>query len=452
MAETLQPVVTMDVGSPMRQCRFAPMNLGGQRAFLVVHAGCAEDDPYHAMFFLPTDTLKLTAFDAAGRRMWQRDLGGGVIPGIWFCPVLVCDLDGDGCDEVWLVGNSDGDHPLNHERFVLERLAGTTGQTLSQTPWPRVDGNQSTSHTFRNFLQSGLDGGRRRLITAQGTYGPMQLQCLDDQLQPVWSRTIPAAEPGARGSHMFPVIDLDGDGRDELLWGERCIDIRDGHERWVADRDGWPGHSDIIQPTRLADGRWVVYTCRESWRDIPGGVVMYDGLGRELWGYREMGHVDMGWTARIGDGGEHACYALLIGQKTAGPGGFQRGGMTEYLFDMAGRPLPAQFPLYGTLPVDLDGDGRHELAYMTGQGQNPVLDRRGREIGRVQGAAIMGAKLLDRPGEQLVTWDESGIVRMYAWAAATDSPAAVQRYALPYYANSLKAAAVGYNRTNLGGV
>ena len=139
MAKRLQPAVTCNVGSGLKQFRFAPIKTGGETAFLAIHSNCAEDDPWAGMFFLPTDTLKLTAFTATGQRLWHRDLGTGMIPGIWFCPVMAFDLDGDGDDEIWLVANSDPDHPLDHRKFRLDRLSGRTGQILQSIPWPAID-------------------------------------------------------------------------------------------------------------------------------------------------------------------------------------------------------------------------------------------------------------------------------------------------------------------------
>lgn len=448
----LTPAVQFSVGSKMKQFRFVPFALGKERAFLVVHSACAEVDPYHKMFFLPTDTLKLTAFDSRGRRLWQRDLGGGMIPGIWFCPVLPFDLDGDGVDEVYLVDNKDTDHALNFEGFVLERLSGRTGEVLARWPWSKLDDRQPMSHKYRNFIVGGFSKGRQRLVCCQGTYEDLQFQCYDSQMKQLWSRRVERADPGARGSHMCPVIDIDSDGRDELLYGERCMDIDTGRDIWIADADGWHGHSDVIQPTLdLQTGRWSVYTCRES--DTPSrGVVMFDDHGKELWGRRGMGHMDMGWTARLRDDGGHLCYALEIGQKSAGPGGFQRGNVVEYLFDMEGGPLKVEFPLFMTLPVDFDGDGLHELMYTGGERRALVVSRRAEPLYQLEGEPAYGGKLLDAPGEQIVTWDGEGNVRIYACDRASDTPAAKRRYEHPYYAACRRLWAVGYNKANLGGL
>ena len=452
MVEQLKPAVELEVGEPMRQLRLVPFAAEGQRALLAVHSDCAEVDPYHRMFFLPTDTLKLTAFSTGGERLWRRDLGGGVVPGVWFCPVMPFDLDREGADEIFLVGNSDSDHALDWESYVLERISAADGETMQAFPWPTIESRQDMSHSFRNFITAGFSAGRRRLITAQGTYGPMQLQCYDSAMQLLWSRHVDAAEPGARGSHMFPVLDIDADGRDELLWGERCIDIDTGQDIWIGDVRDWKGHSDVIQPTLdLATGGWSVYTCREQ-PPPRGAVVMYDDKGAELWGRRGMGHMDMGWTARLGDAGEHLCYALEIGQKSAGPGGFERGDVTEHLFDMGGNELPVSFPLYMSLPVDFNGDGLHELTYTGGQRRGLVVDRTGRELWQLAGSPAYGGKIIDAPGEQIVTWDVDGTIRIYACPSAEDTPAARARYDHPYYAASQRLWAMAYNRTNLGGL
>ena len=453
MAQNLRPAVEFNVGSPIGQFRFVPVSTGRQKAFLVVHSSCAEVDPYHRMFFLPTDTLKLSAFSETGQQLWRRDLGGGMIPGVWFCPVLPFDLDGDGVDEIWLVNNADPDHPLNHEQLILERSSAATGEVIATRPWPQVDRSLEIGFAFRNFINAGLTHGRRRLITAQGTYGTMQLQCLDDKLQQIWSRRIDPDDPGARGSHMFPVLDIDGDGRDELFWGERCIDIDTGADIWVGDAEGWTGHSDVIQPTlNRSTGRWSVYTLREAFEPDHGAVVMFDDAGRELWAHRNMGHMDMGWTARLGPGGEHLCLAVEIGDKTAGPEGFERSGETQFLYDVTGNPLRATFGLCYSVPVDFNGDGVHELTYTSGKRTGQVVDRTGTALYQLQGRPAVAGKILDAPGEQIVTYDADGTVRIYCCPDATDTPEAAERYSHPYYVASLRLWAMGYNRTNLGGL
>lgn len=446
MAASLKPVLELDAGMPMEQFRFTPMKLGDTRGFLAIHSNCDNIDPWPPYFVMPTDTLKLTAFTEDGRRLWHMDVGPGIVPGIWFCPVMAFDLDGDGVDEVFLLRNSSPEHPLDATRLTLDRLSGCTGELLDSRPWPKVKDRQPLSHLWRNFINVAFDKGDPRLITAQGTYGPMHLQCWDRDFHLVWERKIdPEKSSGPLGSHMFPVLDIDGDGRDELFWGDRCIDIDTGQDIWVADQAGWRGHSDIVQPTLdLKTGKWLIYTCRESTDPAEArGVVMFDDHGRELWGVRGLGHMHDGWVGRLCDDGSHLCYA------------YDASSRKHYCFDTQGRPRETGFSLEGTLPVDFDGDGLHELVYTNGDSRGLVIDRHGREIARLEGEPAYGARILGLPGEQIVTWPRGkggGTIRIYAMPSAADSPAARRRYRHPFYAACLRIWAVGYNWRNLPGL
>ncbi|MGH2371025.1 MAG: hypothetical protein ACRDI2_22845, partial [Chloroflexota bacterium] len=246
----LEPVLELSLGSQVGQLRAAPVRLGqgGPRAFLAVYGADFDVDPYVEMFFYPTDTLKLVVFTAEGEVLWRRDLGRGVVPGIWFCPVLPFDLDGDDVDELWFVNNLNTQHPLGLSGYRLERLDARTGETTGQWPWPNLGGQQSLSHQFRNFITGGHVRGEPVLVTAQGTYHGMFLQAWRPSMAPRWEVRIAADAPGARGSHMCAIADLDGDGAQELLWGERCIELDTGRERFCADREAYRGHSDIVQP------------------------------------------------------------------------------------------------------------------------------------------------------------------------------------------------------------
>ena len=167
MSNPLAPAVVLDVAAPMRQLRFLPLRLGDQRGFLAIHSNCAGIDPWPPYFTLPSDTLKLTAFSSDGRRLWHRDLGPGVIPGVWFCPVYPFDLDEDGIDEIFLVNSSQPTHPLDVGTCVLERMAAASGDIIDSHPWPEVSGRQPLSHLWRNFINGGFSHGRKRLISAQ---------------------------------------------------------------------------------------------------------------------------------------------------------------------------------------------------------------------------------------------------------------------------------------------
>ncbi len=71
---------------------------------------------------------------------------------------------------------------------------------------------------------------------------------------------------------------------------------------------------------------------------------------------------------------------------------------------------------------------------------------------RVETQDLGGGKILDAPGEQIVTSDSDGTVRIYACPDAEDTPAAKARYANPYYAACLRIWAMASSRVNLGGL
>jgi hypothetical protein len=452
----LDILLEVSLGSAIGQLRAMPVRLGegAPKAFLAVYCADFDDDPYIEMFFFPTDTLKMALFTEHGQILWRCDLGKGVVPGIWFCPVFAFDLDGDGVDEIWYVNNVNVDHPLGLSGYRLARIDAQNGACTGQWPWPNQGGRQNLSHTFRNFIFGGHANGEPVLVTAQGTYGDMLLQGWGSNVSQRWERRIGEEDAGARGSHMCAIADMDQDGVQQVLWGERCIELGAGRELFCADRDTYRGHSDIAQPILDRESeQWFVYTCRESEQQVSPRVVLYDSKGERIWGAVDAGHIDMGWVARLGDDGQLVASAIRIGQKTCGPDGRFHTGMDEFAFDaLTGEPTDLGFSTYGTIPVDLNGDGRHELVRGRASRDGEVLDRHGNLIGDIGAPVAMASKFLDRPGEQLLAYYPDGVVRVWADRNAQDSPDALARYARPLYEANQRLTGVGYNLPNLGGM
>jgi len=451
----LKAVTELKLADATGQLRALPVRFGAGEPpkILAVHSAVFDVDPYREMFFFPSDTLHLTLFDSSGEILWTRDLGPGVVPGLWFCPVFAFDLDRDGAEEIWLVDNVNEQHPLGLSGYRLERLDPRTGKTTGQWPWPS-NPMQPLSHVFRNFIVGGYVRAEPVLVTAQGTYEDMHFQAWLPDMRPRWEKSIAGDAPGARGSHMCPVTDLDGDGTEELMWGERCIELDAGVELFCADRHEWRGHSDVIEPVfDAAAGRWCIYTCRESDGGAAPRVNLYDEHGERVWGAVDEGHIDMGWVARIGEGGRKVASAIRIGEKTCGPDGRFHSEMTEFAFDaMTGEPVELGWSTYRTVPVDLDGDGVHEFVRGRASGDGEVIDCMGERICEIGGAVAMASKFLDAPGEQLLSYHADGTVRIWADANAEDSADAKARYGHPYYQANQALTATGYNLVVLGGL
>jgi hypothetical protein len=448
--------MTLNVGQPVGQCRVTSVHLGPShpRAFIAALAADFDVDPFTEMFFFPTDTLKLVCFTETGQVLWRRDLGKAVIPGMWFCPVYSIDMDGDGVDEIYFVNNTDPKHPLAHTAYRLERLNAATGESTGQWPWPIGNRWQTLSQSFRNFIIGGHTGGEPVLVTAQGTYQDMLLQGWGTNMSMRWETRIGKDDPGARGSHMCPVVDFAGNGDQCLLWGERCIDLASGVERFCADRDTYRGHSDVIAPLLdRSTGRWFIYTIRESDPGVSPRVALFTHDGERVWDAVDKGHMDMGWVAHLKGYPTPTAMAIRIGTKTCGPDGRFHQDMTEFVFDaLTGKPRDLGFSIYRTIPVDLNGDGDHELVRGLPGGDGAVLDSHGKQIAQIEGGVALAHKLIDRPGEQLITFTDDGRINLYADLNAKDSPAALARYANPCYRPNTRLGSTGSNHIVLGGI
>ena len=450
------------VGQKIGQLRAVPVSLGRgtEEAVAVLYGADFDVDPFTEMFFFPTDTLKLALYTLRGELLWRKDLGKGVVPGLWFCPFLAFDLDGDGTDEIWFVDNVNVDHPLGASGYRLARLDARTGERTGEWQWPNFGTNaQSLSHLFRNFLVGGYAVADPVLVTAQGTYGAMFLQgwgaAPGGELKSKWQVEIPKDSPGARGSHMCALADLDGDGVQEVLWGERPIALDSGRELFCADRETYRGHSDIVQPwLDRSDGTWRVYVCRESDAKAAPRVLSYSAQGEREWGDVDHGHMDIGWVARLGlPAAEHAAMSIRIGQKVCGPDGRWHTGIEQFAWDArSGSPIELPFNAYKTIPVDLDGDGFHEIVRGAASGDGEVLTGTGERIGSVGGAVAIAGRLLDEPGEHLLSYHEDGALRLWADRNAVDSPMAQERYSSALYRVNRKLSGSGYNLNALAGL
>lgn len=431
------------------QLRAVTVHINGKSYILTIHSSEFDVDPYYDMFYFPKDTLKMTLFDLYGRMVWQKDLGRSVVPGMWFCPVLAFDLDGDGRDEIWFVNNISPSHPLSLSHYRLERLDPETGETSGRWDWPHEGGyDQAVTFAFRNFLACGYVHGEPVLVTAQGTYNDMYLQGWNRDMKTRFAIKIDA-EDGPRGSHRSPVLDINQDGADEIMWGEHCISLDTGAEIFCADREVYHGHSDMIAPIwNEKEQRWYLYTARESDPQAVPRVILFDDRGRRVWGELDHGHMDMSWAARVGDEREPIVMSIRIGAKTCGPEGRFHQACEEFVYRaMSGESITLPFSVYGTLPVDVNGDGRHEFF-----GNGKLIDAAGNVLAEPGGKAALLQKVSDWPGEQILCWYPDGKLILWTDTDAVDTEIAAWRYASPFYQTNKRLTSTGDHLEILGGI
>ena len=248
------------------------------------------------------EPFKLEAYRHDGTFMWRYDMGPGIETGIWYSPIVVYDLDGDGKAEVYCkAGPKDPAEIVRHERGMviggpefLVKLDGATGRELARVPWPdrsgiKDKGRDGPLHDY-NFISRNLlgvaylDGKRPHLIVERGTYSLIKIRAYDPALKLVWS--VDTKDEYARwagqGTHGMQVADIDGDGRDEVIIGSAALDD-DGRPLWSTGR-GHPdacyiGHMDPSRP-----GLQIYYGIEG--RQPRDGIALVDArTGKTIWGY-----------------------------------------------------------------------------------------------------------------------------------------------------------------------
>ncbi len=170
----------------------------------------------------------------------------------------IYDTDGDGHNEVVLAAD---------RRVVV--LDGAKGNELRQFEIPP---NASDCITFCN-----LSGGKRASdMLVKTRYGQIWAYDVDGKL--LWTVQKPG---GYRTAHQPFPIDLDDDGRDEIIAGYAALN-HDGSLRWrLAEAICRGGHADAIRlfraADRAADKRLLLTHCGGNRMD------MLDGNGQIYW-------------------------------------------------------------------------------------------------------------------------------------------------------------------------
>ncbi len=271
-------------------------DLDGDGAFdYVIKQPNANVDPYVEYWKPSPSSYKVEAYLSDGSFLWSNDLGWNIEQGIWYSPMVVYDLDGDGKAEVCLktappedLREGEGRVPGGDE--WLSVWDGMTGEEVTRVDWPSREGFSSYNVSSRNQLcVAYLDGKTPCLIVGRGTYGTIKVvayQYHDGKLEELWNWS--DRDEGGRyrgqGAHSMHAVDVDGDGCDEVFLGSAVLDDN-GVGLWSTGR-GHPDHHYVgdIDPSRPG---LEVYYGMET-RQAQGGCLLVDAAtGEELWGLDE---------------------------------------------------------------------------------------------------------------------------------------------------------------------
>ncbi|UCD51796.1 MAG: rhamnogalacturonan lyase [Phycisphaerales bacterium] len=273
-----------------------------------------------------TDPPILEAYKLDGTFLWRINLGRNIREGAHYTQFMVYDLDGDGRAEVacktadgtvdgqgvtigdaeanWV--NGDGKILDGPEFFTI--FDGQTGAALATADyvpargdvggWGGVGGNGSNDHNGNRadrFLAcvAYLDGERPSVVMCRGYYGRSVLAAWDWREGKLTLRWVfDSAQPGlekysGQGNHNLSVVDVDADGKDEIIYGSMCVDD-DGMGLYSTDlRHGDAMHVSDLDPERPGLEVWGIH---ENEVPIPGyengfGAALFDArTGEILWG------------------------------------------------------------------------------------------------------------------------------------------------------------------------
>lgn len=236
-----------------------------------------------------TDEPIFQAYRMDGTLLWTINLGKNIREGAHYTQFMVYDLDGDGRAEFacktadgtvdgagTVIGDPAADH-RNEDGYILkgpefltvfDGLSGEALATVDYVPARHPDTQDPTEEQMDELWGDGygnrmdrflacvayLDGERPSLVMCRGYYTRTVLAAWNwrgGELTPVWTFDSDEVGPANRrnpwrgqGNHNLSVADVDGDGRDEIVYGA-CVIDDDGTGLYST---GW-GHGDAMHVT-----------------------------------------------------------------------------------------------------------------------------------------------------------------------------------------------------------
>lgn len=229
---------------------------------IVIHMTGRAKDNSQAGF---TDPPIFQCYKLDGTFLWQINLGKNIREGAHYTQFMVYDLDGDGKAEVAMktadgsmdakgnvIGDSTKDY-RNERGYILagpEYLTvfnGLTGEAITTVSYdpPRYPTSLTpTTEELKALWGDGygnrmdrflacvayLDGQHPSLVMCRGYYTRTVLVAYDfknKQLTKRWKFDTddPGNKPFAgQGNHNLTVTDVDGDGKDEIVYGQMTVD------------------------------------------------------------------------------------------------------------------------------------------------------------------------------------------------------------------------------------
>lgn len=411
-----------------------------------------------------TGNVYVDAYTLTGTRLWRIDLGRNIRAGAHYTQFQVYDYDGDGRAEVamktadgtrsgtgQLIGSSSADY-RNSSGYVLSgpeyltMFNGQTGAILSTVTYDPPRGTVSSwgdsyGNRVDRFLAGTayLDGQRPSLIMARGYYTRAVIAAWDFRngtLTKRWTFDSNSSGNGAaagQGNHQLSVADVDGDGRQEIVYGAATVDDNGRLLHSTGNGHGDALHVGDLDPSR--SGLEVFKVDEDGSK--PSSYFADARTGQVLWS-----------TPASGDNGRGVSADIWAGSPGAESWSSAVSGLANTRGQNIGRkPSSANFLAWW------DGDPVRELLdgtkidkYGTG-GETRLLDGSGvaSNNGTKSTPALSGDILGDWREEVIWRTTDSRALRIYS----TPTPTSVRLYTLmhdPQYRVAIAWQNTAYNQ------
>jgi rhamnogalacturonan endolyase len=337
-----------------------------------------------------TDPPIIQCYTMKGTFLWEINLGKNIREGAHYTQFMVYDLDGDGKAEVAMktadgtidgkgvvIGDSSKDY-RNEKGYILsgpEYLTvfnGLTGAAISMVDYnpprhpssltPTTEELKSTwgdgyGNRMDRFLAciAYLDGIHPSLVMCRGYYTRTVLAAWDlknKQLTPRW--VFDSNNPGdkafaGQGNHNLTVADVDGDGKDEIVYGQMTID-----DNGKGLYSTGIGHADAMHVSDLDPSRagLEVFSIQERFGDA--GANFRDAkTGEVIWKIA---------SVKAGEDGEGPGRGLSLDIDPRYPGfeSWVAGAGITGLFDVKGNKIAEKTPPCN-MGIFWDGDALSEI-------------------------------------------------------------------------------------------